>query len=113
MDEWQNFKIVSWTVFLAFTVLSIYGGICLGWVRKSYVVKQAKVIIWLSGPVLHVVVNGLVPVLFFGPAGFADSKTAGVFIGQLIGLLIGVTIWTLYLGKSKRVANTYRACPAS
>ncbi len=102
LAKWDAYKLTIWITFGCTAGLSIYAGVGLFRGRTYKVVKRAKVIIWIMGPVASAVSNLVFPSLFFGNTEI-DSK----FVGGLIASIIGTTIWTMYLNKSKRVAATY------
>ena len=90
-----------WVSFLVFATLSFYGGWGLARGKDWSVVKRAKAIIWINGPVL-VIVDETMPIVILG-----IEPTYPEFIGRLIGSAISAGIWTAYLSRSKRVRATY------
>ena len=103
MDVWKTFKSAVWWTFLVSAAISFYGGFNLANGRDFKVVRQAKIILWLTGPVASIVMAVLIPFIIFGKAEPSDPK----FVGGLMASLVAASIWTAYLSKSKRVRNTY------
>lgn len=101
--QYNTYKSATWVVFLAFAALSFYGGLGLASGTEWSVVRRAKIILWIIGPVSLLVMSVLLPIVFIGTEAVDSAR----FIGSLIGSAIGVGIWTAYLNKSKRVRNTY------
>ena len=106
-DKWRTFKSVTWLVFVAVAALSFFGGWGLARGKDWSVVKRAKVILWLTGPVASLVMGVLIPIITFGESNAVD----GQFVGAFIASIIAASIWTAYLTKSKRVGNTYFNSP--
>ncbi len=104
LAEWNAFRTTTWCTFAIFAAISIYGGWGLVSSRDWSVVNRAKVILWLAGPVASIVLAILIPLLMFGEAEASDPQ----FVGAFLSSVIGASIWTAYLSKSKRVRNTYR-----
>jgi hypothetical protein len=103
LPRWANFKAVTWWTFFAAAALSIWGGWGLARGKDWSVVKRAKFVLWLTGPVGVLVMGVIVPMATLGKS----SAAAPQFLGHLIGSMIAAGIWTAYLSKSNRVRNTY------
>jgi hypothetical protein len=103
LDEWGTFKSATWWIYLCVAAISFYGGLGLARGNDWSVVKRAKTILWITGPVALLVLGGLIPTMSFGESNAVDAQ----FVGAFIGSVIAATIWTAYLSKSKRVRNTY------
>lgn len=99
---WGTFKSATWWTFLLVCCLSFYAGLGLVKSRNILVVKRAKIILWVIGPVASIVLGIFIPFLMFGKSEL-DSK----FVGSMFASIIGAAIWTAYLSKSKRVMATY------
>jgi len=100
---WGTLKSIIWGIFLLRCCLSFYAGLGLVRGRNILVVKRAKIILWIIGPVYGVVAWLLFSIWIIGKAELSDPK----FIGSMIGSIIAAAIWTIYLSKSKRVKATY------
>ena len=103
MDIWKTFKSATWWAFFINAAISFYGGFILANGRNLKVVSQAKIILWITGPVASIVMAILIPFIIFGKAEPSDPK----FFGGFVASLVAASIWTAYLSKSKRVRNTY------
>lgn len=102
VSEWGAYKSVSWWSFLAMSCLSLYAGIGLLRGRSRVVVKRAKILLWVVGPVSYVVMGVIIPWLVL------DSLTvSSQLFGGFMASFIITLIWTLYLSRSKRVKATY------
>jgi len=100
--EWGTYKSSTWWTFLLASCLSFYAGLGLVRERSVLAVKRAKIILWIAGPLVTVILEVLLPVLIF-----KKFETNPQFLGNLIPAMIGAAIWTAYLSKSKRVKTTY------
>src|SRR6267142_2527427 len=106
LDEWHTFKTVTWWTFAAIAALSFYGGWGLARGNDWSVVRRAKAILWISGPVGSLVMGVLVPLATFGKSNVGDAQ----FVGGLLAAVLTATVWTAYLSKSKRVRVTFAHC---
>jgi hypothetical protein len=102
LDSWARFKTASWLTFLGFTALNIYGGWGLARGRGWSVVKRARAILWISGPLGSLVLGFVVPVLTFGRFNALPG-----FLKPFLASVIITALWTAYLSRSKRVRVTY------
>ena len=102
LEEWAAFKSATWLTFLCVAAVSFYGGWGLASGNNWSVVKRAKAILWVTGPVALIVMGMLIPIMTFG-ADAVDPR----FIPLLIASAAAAGIWTAYLSRSKRVRNTY------
>jgi len=103
LAEWGTYKNVEWCLFFVFAVISFYGGWGLCRRRDWSVVSQAKTILWVTQPGAAILLVIIIPPIIFGKTGPVDPA----FIGAFFASVIFVSIWTVYLSKSKRVRNTY------
>jgi len=102
LAEWGTYKSATWWTFLFVCCLSFYAGLGLVKGRNMLVVKRAKIILWVIGPLANLMQGVFLPVLTFG-----KSESDPQFVGGMIGSIIVAAIWTAYLSKSKRVRATY------
>jgi hypothetical protein len=102
LEEWAALKSATWLTFFCVAALSFYGGWGLASGNNWSVVKRAKAILWITGPVASIVMGVLIPLMTFG-VDAVDPR----FIPLLIAAMAGPAIWTAYLSRSKRVRNTY------
>lgn len=105
--EWSLYKSATWGCYAVASLLSIYAGLGLARGRNISVVKQAKIIIWIVGPGVSIVMGLLIPLVVLGSVEYDPE-----FLGGLIGSAIGPIIWTIYLSKSRRVKATYTLASA-
>ena len=103
LPQWANFKAVTWLTFFVIAALSVSGGLGLAVGKDWSVVKRAKIILWLVGPVGALVMGVIVPLATLGESNGGHAQ----FVGGLIASIVAAGIWTVYLSKSKRVRNTY------
>lgn len=102
LESWGTFKsALLWTC-LVVAGLSFYAGLGLAMRRDMAVVKRAKILLWVTGPVATVVVGLFIPFLVFG-----KNQLDLEMLGTLVASAIAAAIWTAYLSKSKRVRATY------
>lgn len=101
---WSTFKSASWWSFVVVCCLSFYAGLGLAKGRSFSVVKRAKVILWIIGPVASIIMGLFIPLVVIGKVE-SDPQ----FFGSLIASIFGAAIWTAYLSKSRRVKATYYA----
>lgn len=99
---WSIFKSATWWSFLVGSCLSFYAGLGLAKGRDISVVKRAKIILWIIGPVASIVMGLFIPMIVSGKVGLAPQ-----FFGSLIASVIVAGIWTAYLSTSRRVKATY------
>ena len=102
LPAWETYKTLSWVTFALVAAASFYGGIGLGRGRRWAVVRRARYVLWLTGPVTVLVMNVLLPAIAFG--GFTFGSTV---VGPFLFSCAIAGLWTAYLAKSKRVRNTY------
>ncbi len=102
LEAWNTFKNATWWSYAVVACLSFYAGFGLVNGRNINVVRKAKVILWLAGPVALIVMGVVIPFAVFEKLEF-DPQLVGGFITSVIG----AAIWTAYLSKSKRVKATY------
>ncbi len=107
LDDWRNFRELSWWTFSIFSTISIFGGLGLALGHTQLVVQRAKISLWLAGPGLAIMLGIVVPIIAFGSESQVGLKTVGPLIGPLIGTTLGSYAWAAYLSKSKRVHATY------
>lgn len=100
---WQKAILIDWGLAVAYCAISIFAGVRL---LNALVPSTVPIVIgclWLSGPGLGIV--GLMLANNLSPTG-ATASDAGASLGRP---LIYATVWTIYLLRSRRVKNTYRA----
>ena len=102
VTEWGTYKSATWWTFLFVCCLSFYAGLGLVKDRSMLVVKRAKIILWVIGPLASLILGVFLPVLIFG-----KYEPDPQFVGDMIASIIGAAIWTAYLSKSKWVKATY------
>lgn len=102
VESWQLYKSATWWSFLVVVFLSFYAGFGLAKSRNPFVVKRAKILLWVTGPVASIVMGIFLPLFVFGEL-VSDPQ----FFGALIGSVLAAAIWTAYLSKSRRVKATY------
>lgn len=107
IDQWRLYKLSSWLTFLIFSGLGFYGGWRLARSTTWITVKLAIAVLWIIGPVASLVMSLALPVIIFGASEIMDPETLGGVIGTFVASIIGTTIWTAYLLRSRRVRNTY------
>lgn len=106
MPKWEAFKAGMWCAEALIALLSAYAGWELLRVRRWSAVRQAIVVLWLTGPVGSFVMGYAIPLLTLRES----SAGQPLFIMSMLASFVGATVWTVYLLKSKRVRNTY--CPS-
>jgi hypothetical protein len=99
---WSTYKTATWWSFVVVCCISCYSGYGLLKRRDQSVVRQAKVALWLIGPVANILMGLLLPLVIFG-----KLESNSQIVGGLIASVIVASIWTAYLAKSKRVKETY------
>lgn len=108
LGSWHALKYANWVALLLACAMSIYAGIGLARKRDMSVVKQAKIVLWIIGPLLTVVTGKLIPLLITGK-GVSDP----VFYLSLTVSVMIAAAWTAYLTLSRRVRATYAPLPAA
>ena len=98
----EPIKTFVWTTTLVTLALSIAAGLLLVFRRTKSTVSIVVALLWIIGPLATLVslagLNSLVD---------EDMVSAGEITGRFVGACIAALIWTAYLRKSKRVANTF------
>lgn len=105
IDEWKTYKSVSWLSFLVVCCLSFYAGIGLSRGRNVRVVKRARVLLWVIGPIATMVLGLIIPMMMYGDMALKVLNSG--FVGSFLSSIIIALIWTIYLSRSKRVKATY------
>ena len=100
--SWSSYKSFSWTVFVVMAIVGFSAGYRLSHEHRPETVRYAVICLWVIGPI-KVLIDTLGSAAIFNTSPFASGEP----LGQLIGSIIGVGIWILYLKKSVRVKNTY------
>jgi len=103
LPQWAAYKAATWCSFLAFAVVSVYGGWGLARGSDWSVVRRATIILWLVGPVSTVVRGVVVPLVTLGDS---NAEHPELFRAMLFSM-IHACIWTAYLQNSERVRVTY------
>lgn len=99
MGKWNQYKVTTWAFFCLLSTMSVYAGVGLMKFRTPLIVRQAKMILWLIGPVEVLTFQIALP-LVFGGAHENDPI-------QFLVSSVWAGVWTLYLSNSKRVRSTY------
>ena len=108
LPEWGNLKIATWLAFLGFAAISFYAGWGLAKGRSWFAVRRAMIALWITGPGSNLVLGAVVPLVTMGSLpGFDVVEHLDPLIGAFVRSVIVVTLWTVYLGQSKRVRATY------
>lgn len=102
-DKWITLKNASWFTVSITAMLSFYGGFGLVRGRNELVVKKAKIILWIIGPISVIIMMAIIPTIIFSYENINSQ-----FFGLLIVHIAIAGAWTAYLSKSKRVKNTYK-----
>jgi hypothetical protein len=102
VPAWGTFKSATWWSFLVVSCLSFYAGLGLARGRDISVVKRAKILLWVIGPLASIVMGLFIPLVVFG-----KIESDPQWFGALIASVITSAIWTAYLSKSRRVKATY------
>ncbi|MFD1787593.1 DUF2569 family protein [Sphingomonas floccifaciens] len=107
--SWATLQIVEWTLVAA----SVGASIWLGWrlyaVHVWRSVQLVLVGLWTLGP-LTLIIDLVVASLFARTSPFDHI---GVIAPELLRGFVYAAIWTAYLLRSERVANTYDRYPES
>ncbi len=102
LESWTTFKSATWLSFLVVACLSFLAGYGLAKGRDMSVVRRAKVLLWVIGPVASLVLGHVIPLLVFGEFDFERD-----IVVDLAGSVVWSGLWTAYLSKSRRVLATY------
>ena len=106
---WQSIKITIWTFTAIQCSLIISAGFRLWKDHRRTSVRYAITMLWIAGPLLSLI--AVLVIAFIGNVDpFAGPQVAQA-IGSSMAGVIGATVWTLYLMRSQRVANTYTKTP--
>lgn len=108
LGSWHALKYANWVALLMACAMSIYAGIGLARKRDLSVVKQAKIVLWIKGPLLTVVTGKLIPLLIIGK-GVNDAT---FYLSLTVSVMVAIG-WTGYLTVSRRVRATYAPLSAS
>lgn len=103
---WQNFKFVNWVLGGILTALDLYGLVKLYRHRTRRNIRTVIAILWVGGPVT-IFLEPSLDKLMLGSNFNAIYLQESDWMGTLIWSIILVTLWTLYLLKSKRVKALY------
>ena len=106
LEAWNHFKSASWWSFLVVCCLSFYAGWGLAKGRDPSVVKRAKILLWIIGPVASLVMGVLIPLVIYG-----KIESDPQFFGSFVASIVVAAIWSAYLSKSRRVRLTYGINP--
>lgn len=102
VPAWGTLKSATWWSFLVVVCLSFYVGLGLAKGRDISVVKRAKILLWVIGPVASIVMGIFIPLAVFGKI----EPDLG-FYGSFIASIVASAIWSAYLSRSRRVKATY------
>lgn len=84
--------------------LSFYGGWGLATGKEWSVVRRARFMLWLTGPI-GVLIVGVIP--WLTTIGIWKALLDVELMGAVVASSLAVAVWTMYLSKSKRVSATY------
>lgn len=103
--DWSNLVSVTWILTGIYIVAFCYAGMILRSDFRKETVGKVVGIMWVCGPGLSLVMDYVNNYYYkkIDPSLVQSSD----FGSQLIATVILAAIWTAYLGKSKRVQNTY------
>ncbi|WP_075255777.1 DUF2569 family protein [Herbaspirillum camelliae] len=104
MSQWQTYRLGMYATLSIWSALSISAGLRLWKDHTPAAVHWARRVLWVTCIVGMAAVYLIVPWIAFG------ELTAFEVVQAAVGLLLGGAIafaWTRYLGKSRRVRNTY------
>lgn len=99
---WAIAKMVVWVLVLIQAGLMIYTGLRLNSSTKRKTIRFAKIMLWISNPIMNLV-SALAVGFLFSTNPF-EEKDIIVSLGRGV---VWATVWTLYLSYSRRVQNTY------
>jgi len=104
-SQWQNYKQVSWIIFMASASISFAAGYRLWKIHRPESVRFAIIANWLVGPLQNALYIVFAAIIF-------GTRSGGDAIAQMITSVIisciSAGIWTAYLIRSVRVKNTYQ-----
>jgi hypothetical protein len=103
--DWSNLVSVTWLLIGVYISAFCYAGIILRSEFRKETVGKVIAIMWAGGPGLSLVMN-YVNNYYYNKIDPNLVRSAD-FGSQFIGTIILAAAWTAYLGKSKRVRNTY------
>lgn len=101
--SWQPFVFMGWALVFGRSVWFVWAGYQLYKQRKPAAVKTGVVALWRAGPGLTFL-GGVILMM----QDFAPMFDASVVWRVIVVECVISGIWTAYLLKSERVANTYR-----
>ncbi|EEO27700.2 hypothetical protein OFAG_00853 [Oxalobacter formigenes HOxBLS] len=115
-DSFALYRSLGWSVVILSSLISFLAGLCLWKKRKWSSVRFAKWALWLTGP-LYVLVRHILDFFFlFNPSGFYRGPESivpimymlfGYLLLPMAQSLVWAIGWTIYLGKSQRVRQTF------
>jgi hypothetical protein len=101
--EWQTYMTFMWWYLSAELALRIGAVYCLVAIKRWSSVIFTLWVLCLIGPI-NLILNSVIANIIFYPLPFVQFEK---ILGQLVASIIGSTVWTAYLLRSKRVRNTY------
>jgi hypothetical protein len=101
-SDWERWKTVTWWTFGVIICISFYGAWGLATGKDITVVKRAKAVLWIIGPLGCWLMWLVIPSI---TSGTLNATTE--FWASLISSVISASIWTAYLSKSRRVCATF------
>ena len=102
---WQSIKVAIWTFTAIQCSLLFSAGFRLWKDHRWASVRYTIATLWIAGPLLSLI--AVFVMAFIGKLDpFAGPQVAEA-IGASMAGMVGATVWTLYLLRSRRVANTY------
>ncbi|CAB3844315.1 DUF2569 family protein [Achromobacter ruhlandii] len=106
LPAWETYKKLAWCLVIASSIASCLAGYRLCNVRTPGSVAIAIGAIWFCGPLC-------MALRLIAEAAAFDVGLAQVLGGHMslgIGSVLGASLWTAYLKRSRRVRNTYFRC---
>lgn len=102
--RWQIYKIFTWSLSLATIVAMLYFAYRLVRIHNRSTVPLVIKGLWFVA-IVPIVLDFIVAAILW-PDGIVEGLDATYFV-PIFQSLVFSTIWSLYLAKSRRVANTY------
>ncbi len=102
--NWAGYKVISWIMSLAAAACSVFLAYRLKEVHRRSTVGLVIKGMWILAFVPQLLDLMLGLILF---PHLSDALLDGSMVGELMKSFIFPTVWSLYLLKSVRVANTY------
>jgi hypothetical protein len=104
MGEWKSYKQYTWWVLSFSALLSFSAGFRLLKIHNPESVRFAIIALW-SINFITIAGQAIIVLITFGVEVL--ETTGFEFFTSAFSAIIGATLWTLYLLRSRRVKNTY------